>query len=462
MTRRAFFLQTVVFLILLLGHFIVLMAYPRAWEHYYHGQALLKVLAPPVLMSLGWFVLLALLAKRGCRETLIVPVAALLVGIGVLFLLRLAGGAYMQYVTETSDYWREVFSDKAKDIFAAYTKQTLFFVLGMIILLGMVLARWNVQNLTRYKYLVATGAVLLLLVTTVFGHATGGQQLTLRLGPLAFQPHDPVKLLIVIFMAAYLVEKRDLLVLAAGRARFLSVMDLRYLGPMVALWLLVMAIVFIHKDLGAALLLFGIFLGLLYLGTGRKTYVALGLGMFLLGVTAAYMLVGRVQIRVALWQNPWQTITVGSRQYDGYQLTQSLMAMGNGKLIGAGLAGGYPEIIPAIHTDMIYAAISEDLGLVGAVILLACFLLLIQRIFVIGVRSHDRFGQLLAAGLGVSLAVQTLVIIGGVVKAIPLTGVTLPFISYGGTSLVINFIILGLVLNVATQPTEAIPAPAVA
>ncbi|OPZ86889.1 MAG: Lipid II flippase FtsW [bacterium ADurb.Bin429] len=455
MTRRVYAIQTIVLIVLLLGHFIVWAAYPRAWAHYYQELAFLKVMAPPVLMSIGWFALLGVLRKKGCRETFIVPVAALLAGFGILFLLRLAGGSYMQYVTEISPHWREVFADKAADIFAAYGKQVIFFFVGLAALLAMLLVRWDVQALTRYKYLVGSGAVLLLLVTTLFGKETGGQQIALNMGFFTFQPHEPVKLLIVIFMAAYLVEKRDLLVLAAARARFLSVMDLRYLGPMVALWLLVMAIVFKHKDLGAALLLFGIFLGMLYLGTGRKTYVALGLGMFLLGIFAAYSLVSRVQTRVAIWLDPWQERYINDQ---GYQIAQSLMALGNGKLIGAGLAGGYPEIIPAIHTDMIYAAISEDFGLVGAVMIFACFLLLIERIFAVGLRARDAFGGLLIAGLGVSLALQTLVIIGGVVKAIPLTGVTLPFISYGGTSVVINFVILGLVLKVAAQSHEAAPA----
>jgi len=448
-TRRIFIIQAVVLIALLLGHFIVWAAYPRAWAHYYQGAAFFKVMAPPLLMHLGWFALLVVLRTKGCRETLIVPVAALLVGLGTLFLLRLAGGSYLQYITETSPYWRDVFADRASVIYAAYGKQVIFFYVGLAALLGLLLVRWDLQALTRYKYLVGSGAVLLLLVTTLFGSETGGQQIALDLKFFTFQPHEPVKILIVIFMAAYLAEKRDLLVLAAARARFLSVMDLRYLGPMIALWLLVMAIVFKHKDLGAALLLFGIFLGMLYLGTGRKTYLALGLGMFLFGVFAAYTLVARVQTRVAIWLDPWQERYINDQ---GYQIAQSLMALGNGKLIGAGLAGGYPEIIPAVHTDMIYAAISEDMGLVGAVVILACFLLLIERIFVVGLRARDAFGGLLIAGLGVSLALQTLVIIGGVVKAIPLTGVTLPFISYGGTSLVINFIILGLVLKVAAHP----------
>lgn len=441
--RRDLALLLLVVIILLLGHLVVFGAYPLAWAEFYPGQPW-RVLLPPVAMGVAWLILLIVLHRQPRRETLAIPIVALLSGLGLLFLLRLAGGAFTLGMKAST----------IEVLFSAYSKQLIFFFIGMALLIVMVGARWDYHRLARYKYLLALGAVLLLLATTLFGKDTGGQQIAIDLKVITFQPHDPVKLLLVIFMAAYLAEHREMFEFAALRTRFLSAMDLRYLAPMIGLWLLVMAIVFVHKDLGAALLLFSILLGMLYLGTGRKTYVAIGLGMFAAGAVAAYHVVEVVRARVALWLDPWQTITVGDRVFDGYQLTQSLMALGNGKVIGAGLAGGFPENIPAIHTDMIYAAISEDLGLAGAAIVLMCFLFLIERVFAVGLRAPDRFGQLLAAGLGVTLAVQALVILGGVVKAVPLTGITLPFISYGGTSLIINCLMLGLVLKVSTADSR--------
>jgi peptidoglycan glycosyltransferase len=204
--------------------------------------------------------------------------------------------------------------------------------------------------------------------------------------------------------------------------------------------------VFHNDDLGAMLLLFGALLGMLYLGTERKSYFILGLVMFAVGAVGAYSISSRVQSRVDIWLNPW-TVSRG----DGFQICQALMALGNGRVIGAGLAGGYPERIPAIQTDMIYAAISEDLGLVGAVAVIGLLLVLIGRIYHVGLRSEDRFGQLLAAGLATTLALQAWVILAGTMKFIPLTGITLPFLSYGGTSLVVNFALLALVLKVAEE-----------
>jgi cell division protein FtsW (lipid II flippase) len=324
------------------------------------------------------------------------------------------------------------------------------------VLLAIILFLRDYRVLARYRYLLAAVAVALLLITTIMGSTTEGQMLSLKIGPIAFQPHDPVKLLVIIFMAAYLVEHRELIANARGRFGLLTAMDLRYMGPLVAIWALVMAIVFIHDDLGAALLIFGSFLGMLYLGTGRWNYVLLGIALSIGGVLIGYQVakvaglhfVQRVDTRIAIWQDPWRPGIVDNK---GYQIAQALMALGNGRLVGAGLGAGYPEAIPAIQTDLVYAAISEDLGLVGAVGVVALFLILIGRIFVIGVRCRDRFGQLLAGGLGIALAVQAWVILAGTTKLIPLTGITLPFISYSGTSLIVNFLLIGLALKTAEE-----------
>lgn len=441
---REFWLLLLAFTVLGLGYAVVWQDYLPIWKQWYHGQDWRIFLAPAGMLA-AWLCLSGVLTARRCRETLLLPTVALLVGIGLLFLLRLAGGAATLELTRSV---RQGAVPLGPLLFTLYQKQLFSLGVGWVALMGLALCWKDYRALARYKYLIAAVAVGLLLVTTIFGHAVNDQQLTLRILGIAFQPHDPVKLLLVIFMAAYLVEKKELLSFAAGRYGVLTLMDLRYMGPLVTLWLMVMAIVFVHKDLGAALLLFGAFLGMLYLGTERKSFVTIGVILFLVGMLGAYHFVGRVQTRVAIWENPWRYA-----DNRGYQICQALMALGNGRVVGAGLGGGYPERIPAVETDMIYAAISEDLGLVGAVALIGLFLVVISRAYHVAFLARDRFGQLAAAGLATALAVQTWVILAGVVKLIPLTGITLPFISYGGTSLVMNLLLVGIVLKIAEQPT---------
>lgn len=463
--RRELWLLLLVYTVLGLGYFVVWQAYLPTWRTLFHGQEW-KIFLAPVGSLLAWVLVSVTLSLRRCRETLLVPVVAFLTGFGLLMLLRLAGGAYPMAIANP----RLSLPD-----FADYQKQLLSFALGWLVLMGMLIFWKDYRTLARYKYLVASATVVLLLLTTFFGHVIGGQTLSLSLGHFTFQPHDPVKILLVIFMAAYLVEKQELISFAAGRYGWLSRRDFRYMGPLVALWLMVMAFIFRDGDLGASLLLFGAFLGMLYLGTERKIYVAIGLALFILGGAVIFRLAGgtqsssqgharnRIQTRIAVWLNPWEgrdpdgTPTAEGK---GYQITQSLIAVGNGRGVGAGLGGGYPERIPAVHTDLIYAAIAEDFGLAGSIVVLGIFLLAIGRTFSVALRTDDRFGKLLASGLGTTLALQTWVIIAGVLKLIPLTGITLPFISYGGTSLVVNLALVGLVLKIAESPrSEAVPIP---
>ena len=425
-------LLVLVFAILALGYGVVWQSYLPAWRVLYHGEDW-RIFLPPAGLLGAWLLVSLTLTLKRCRETMIVPLLALLCGIGLLFLLRLAGGTYT--------FMREA---EGLRLFLLYHKQLLSLGIGLGMLITLLIFWRDYRSLARYKYLIATLAVLLLLLTTFIGTSTGGQTLTLRLLFVSFQPHDLVKLLLVIFMAAYLVDKQELITFAAGKYGLITLMDFRYMGPMVALWIMVMAIIFRHDDLGSALLIFGAFLGMLYLGTERKVYVFMGLALFVLGGIAAYSISPRVQTRVAIWQNPWEVADKA-----GYQIVQAMIALGNGRVVGAGLAAGAPERIPAVHTDMIYAAISEDLGLLGAAALLLIILVLIGRIFIVALRTTDRFGKLLTAGLATSLAVQTFIIVGGVIKLIPLTGITLPFISYGGTSLVVNLLLIGIVLKVA-------------
>ena len=427
-------LLPLVFLPLTLGYVVVWQSYLPAWQEIYHGKDW-QIFLPLGGMLLGWILVSLVLTFQRCRETIVMPLVALLCGIGLLFLLRLAGGTFL-FMNE----------DDGMRLFLLYQKQLISLGVALALLISLLLFLRDYRYIARYKYLIATIAVILLLATTFAGKSTGGQTLSLHLLFVTFQPHDLVKLLLVIFMAAYLVDKQELISFAAGRYGLITLMDFRYMGPMVALWIMIMAIIFRHDDLGAALLIFGAFLGMLYLGTERKVYVIIGMVLFIAGGIAAYSISPRVQTRVAIWQNPWKKADT-----DGYQIVQSMIALGNGRVVGAGLAAGVPERIPARHTDMIYSVISEDLGLLGAMALLLILLTLIGRIFIISLRVTDRFGKLLASGLATTLALQIFIIIGGNIKLIPLTGITLPFISYGGTSLVVNLLLIALVLKVAEE-----------
>lgn len=444
--RREVGLLLLVFAILALGYFVVWQAYLPAWRSLYTGHEVMQLFLPLAAMCAAWLVLSAALSARRCRDRLILPVVALLTGLGMLFLLRLCGGAFTQGLHGHGGSLGTFF-------LKLYQRQMLFFWISWAALLAIILGWRDYRALARYKYLLAATAIVMLLVTTFLGVTAHDKTMTLHLGPIVFQPHDPVKLLLVIFLAAYLVEKRELISFASGRYGLPTLKDLRFMGPLLAVWLLVMAIVYKQKDLGAAALIFGSFLGMLYIGTGRKYYLAVGLGLFVLGIWVAYLFFPRVQARFAIWHDPWHPHVIvehgREKSVDGYQICQALMAMGNGRLVGAGLAGGYPELIPEVEDDMMYPAISEDLGLLGAGLLIVLFLVLIARIFRVALLTDDPFGRLMVAGLAVALAVQAFVILGGTTNLIPLTGVPLPFVSYGGTSLLMNFVLLGLVLKVA-------------
>ncbi len=224
---------------------------------------------------------------------------ALLTGLGLLLLLRLAGGA------ETQGLHR-YHQDLGLLFVRLYNRQMASFWISWAALLALLLLWKDYRSLARYKYLLAATAIIMLLVTTFFGATANGKTMTLHLGPLVFQPHDPVKLLLVIFLAAYLVEKRELISFAAGRYGLLTLMDLRYMGPLLAVWLLAMLIIFKQKDLGAAVLIFGSSLAMLYLGTGRKNYLLIGLALSLAGLWVSYKLFPVVQTRFTVWENPWR------------------------------------------------------------------------------------------------------------------------------------------------------------
>ena len=315
--------------------------------------------------------------------------------------------------------------------------------------------------LRRYKYSWAAAGVGLLLLTFVFGTEINGQRLTLQIGPLSGQPTELLKVILVVFLAGYLSENRALLVEQDTRLGPLRLPPLPYLAPMVAMWAIALGIVVVQRDLGAALLFFGVFLALLYVATGRISLVLIGLVLFILGSALMADLFDHIRVRIAIWVDPFAD-PLGA----GYQVVQALHAFARGGLLGVGLGAGLPEVggrlpIPEIHTDFPLAALGEELGIVGVIAILGLYLVVVERGLRIGAAAADDFRSLLAIGLALVIGIQAFIIAAGNLKVLPLTGVTLPFISYGGSSLLANALVVGLLLALSDKGVEPPPPPRV-
>lgn len=307
----------------------------------------------------------------------------------------------------------------------------------------------DLSVLSRYKYTWALIGVVLLVspLLPVVGREINGARIWVGIrGVAQLEPWELVKIALVIFFAAYLEEYREVLSAPPRRLGPIPVPPIPYLLPIVAMWLVAMLVMVFEKDLGATLLFFGIFLAMLYLATGEPFYVLLGLVLLMGGGFVAYHAFNHVAARVDVWLAPF---TSDLRFDTGYQLTQGLFSLANAGLIGAGLGNGMPERIPVVWSDFVFDAFTEEVGFVGALALLAFYLVFVYRGMLIALRAPTVFLQLLAAGLSFIVAFQTLVIVGGNAKLIPLTGITLPFVAYGGSSLVTNFVLVALLLRVS-------------
>jgi len=362
------------------------------------------------------------------------PMAALLTAIGLTAIYRL----------EPSDAFR----------------QGLWVVIGVGAFAATLIAlRYDYRRLESYKYLFGVFALALLFLPAlpVIGQTVNGARLWVRVGPLQFQPGELGKIMLIVFLAAYLHSKQE--VLAQGR--------LKDFGPLLAIWGAAMLVLVATHDLGSALLYFGIFLAMLFLATGRLLFVAIGTSLFLAGATAVYATTAHVQSRVTIWLHPWTEQRVPCPFHGGalmlrqdcesYQLVKSLYSIGEGGFFGTGLGRGTfttldgRAIIPDLKTDFIYSVIGQELGLVGVAGILLVFMLIALRGFRVGLLASDGFSKLVATGLTFGFALQTFIIIGGVLRLIPLTGITLPFVSYGGSSVVTNFVLLAGILLVSQR-----------
>jgi cell division protein FtsW (lipid II flippase) len=396
------------------------------------------------LVALGLAHLAQVLAGRRSDEVLL-PVVGLLGGISLLLMQRLPQDLVTMDLGGTTLGLGDV------------QLVWLVLALGIATTLGIVVR--SDSWLRRYKYTWAAAGIALLLLTFVFGSDVAGQRLTLRIGPFAGQPSELLKVILVVFLAGYLSENRPLLIEQDTRLGPLRLPPLPYLAPMVAMWAIALGIVVIQRDLGAALLFFAVFLALVYAATGRLSLVVIGSILFFAGSALMANLFDHVRARVDIWLDPFAD-PLGT----GYQVVQSLHAFARGGLLGTGLGDGLPMVggrlpIPEVHTDFPLAALGEELGLVGVIAILGLFFVLIERGLRIGASAADDFRAILATGLALVVGVQAFIIAAGNLKVLPLTGVTLPFISYGGSSLLVNAIVVGLLLALSDKGVEPPPPP---
>jgi cell division protein FtsW (lipid II flippase) len=390
----------------------------------------------------GFFLALYLVAHIAARtfvrraDPYLLPMTALLTAIGVTIIYRL----------DPDDAGR----------------QSLWVVIGVgVFAATLFLLRRDYRILENYKYLFGLSAIGLLALPALpgIGKTVNGARLWVDIGPVQFQPGELGKIFLIVFLAGYLRDKREVL------AQF----RVKDFGPLLLIWGAAMLVLVQTRDLGSALLYFGIFLGMLYVATGRSSFVAAGLALFLGGAAVVYQVVTHVQERVTIWLEPWTeepvfcatTGELALRQDCGsFQLVKSLYSIGNGGYGGTGLGRGTftttsgDPIIPYLNTDFIYSAIAQELGLIGACALLLVYMLFVTRGMRIALVAQDGFSKLLAAGLTFGFALQAFIIVGGVLRVIPLTGITLPFVSYGGSSIVSNFVLLALLLLVSHRASS--------
>ena len=343
-------------------------------------------------------------------------------------------------------------------------EQAQWFVVGLAVFTATIIAlRRDHRVLEQYRYVIAATGIVLLMLPRL-GSPVNGAYLSFDVGPISFQTAELAKIAIVVFLASYLRDTRQVLVIGARRFMGITFPPLKHLGPLLAVWGVAMLMLFVIQDLGSSLMFFGGFLALIYVATNRLSFPLIGLGLFALGARILYALRPTIENRVEAWLNPFDRELYEQEVGGSYQVAQSIFSQADGGLFGQGfgqalieLPGG-ANILPAAHTDFIYAVITNELGLLGAVALLCVYLLIVERGFKTAMLATDSFSKLLATGLTAVFALQVFVIVGGVTKLIPLTGVTLPFVSYGGSSIVANFILLALLLLVSDRARREVQA----
>jgi cell division protein FtsW (lipid II flippase) len=414
-------------------------------------QELTKALPLIGLAYLGLFTIAHVAVRRFApyADPLILPCVALLNGLGLVMIHRLdlaeaaaaaARGAEMPA--------------------ALIGKQVAWTAIGLTLFVTVLWVVRDHRTLARYAYTTGFVGIVALALPGLLPSSiseVNGAKLWIRFGPVGIQPGEFAKILLIVFFAAFLVQKRELFTTAGRRFLGMELPRARDLAPLLVAWGLSVGVLVLERDLGTSLLFFGIVLVMLYAATERVSWMVIGLAFFLVGCLVAYQLFGHVRTRVQVWIDPFADI-----DGRGYQIAQALFSLGTGGVGGTGLGAGRPDIVPYAESDFMLSSLGEELGLIGLAAILIVYLVLITR----GLRSalavRDSFGKLLATGLAFTLALQAFIVIGGASKLIPLTGLTLPFLSYGGSSLVANYALVALLLrisNAARAPLPRKPAP---
>jgi cell division protein FtsW (lipid II flippase) len=388
-----------------------------------------------VLIGLAWTIHLALGLARVGGDQVLLPVVTMLAGLGLLEIERLQPALAALHAGPPQPVLRHL----------------AYLVCGYLFFALTVVARRRLFLLQRYKYTALAASLGPLMALFAFGSTINGSRLWLRVGPIQAQPSEVVKVALVAFLAAYLSEKRDVLD-ASWKLGVLRLPPIPTLLPMGLMWAAAVLILLGLNDLGIAFLFFCVFLAMLYAATGRALFVLGGLLAFAAAAWVSNQHVGRVGIRVQNWLDPWQAPLT-----TGYQQVQADYALASGGVLGAGLGQGQPWRIPEVQTDYIFAAIGEEWGLAGTVALIALFAVLTLRGLAIALRAPAGLLRLLATGCAVTLGTQALIILAGVARVIPLTGITLPFIAYGGSSLLANFVLVGLLVGISALPPARLP-----
>src|ERR671917_333743 len=413
MTQRATLPMTIALLITTLGFATLIFVQeanspPLVYGAYYAGTMVVLYLGVRIWLPHS--------------DVLLLPMVTLLTGVGLIVIYRL--------------------TYEVPGVENLATTQAGWILVGAGALVVVALFFRDYQKLFAYKYLLALAAVGLVASTfTPLGYEVNGARLWLQIGPVTFQPSEFARIALIVFFAGYLAEKRDLWAATSKSFMGIQLPALKYFGPIALVWAASLGLLVFEKDLGSSLLFFAVPLLMLYAATGRIAYVLLGTVLFTVGSFLAFLLFDHVKVRVRAWLDPW-----AYPDTDGFQILQSIFNIADGGLLGTGLGAGFSQTIPEVETDFVFSAIASELGMLGATAVLLAFLVFVYRGTKISLLAADEASKLLAFGLTAMFALQTLIIVGGATKAIPLTAIKLPFVSYGGPSGVGHFILNGLLL----------------